>query len=235
MQTRQIPKLTQFQQVIEAAKSIGGKGKATDIHNEILKRYGKWGTQTMLASVSMYLSRSDLFKNNDDGVWVYQEPLKQDIDQTILKKTKTKPHNRGLYFLTLSYNIKPIGAGFLFKIGKSHDADNRLIAYSASLPIETIRVISFYPIPDKVDLSLAEKQVRGELLGNENLGEDTLKRKIVFQPYFGNHQKEWLQTLDIDMSSNSDELTKVARIINGVVKTTIEALSPKENGDDSTD
>jgi hypothetical protein len=226
--SQQDPKPTQFQQTVEATKSLGGSGKAKDIHDEILKLYGQWGTQTMLASVSMYLSRSDLFKNNGDGVWIYQEPQKQDTFQVISKKTKTKPQTRGLYLLTLSRNIKPIGAGFLFKIGKSHDAENRLIAYSACLPIETIQVISFYPIPDEVNLSLAEKQVRGELLGNENLGEDILKHKIVFQPFFGNHQKEWLQTLDIDLSPDSDELTKVARIINGVVKATINALTLKE-------
>jgi hypothetical protein len=157
-------------------------------------------------------------------------PLQDDpqtiIDQnTINKKTIKRIQERGLYFITLSPYIKIRGAGFLFKIGQSDDVKKRLIGYIASLPVETIQVISFYPIPDDVKLEDAEKEVNGELLGNEDLGEGIFNHKITIRPFFQNHQREWLQTLDIIPSMSN--LYKLATIIDDIVKNTIETLTPK--------
>jgi hypothetical protein len=134
------------------------------------------------------------------------------------------PPERGLYCITLSPYIKISGAGFLFKIGQAGNVKNRLVGYSASLPVDTIQLVSFYQIPDDVNLDEAEKEVRGELMGNENLGDGIFDRTVRVQPYFGNHQKEWLQTLDIN-PTDSEDLNKLANIISNIVKTTITTLS----------
>jgi hypothetical protein len=223
---------TQYQQVLAAVRAFGDKGGTPkDIYEKILETNSKWGTQTPTASVSMYLSKNKNTFRNDNGVWKLQE-IKPQNDMQVssgLQDTPKKPSKRiperGLYFITLSPYIKIRGAGFLFKIGQSDDVKKRLIGYSASLPFETIQVISFYPIPDDVKLEEAEKEVNGELLGNENLGEGIFNHKITIRPFFQNHQREWLQTLDIIPSMSN--LYKLATIIDDIVKKTIEALMPK--------
>jgi hypothetical protein len=220
--------MTQFQQVLAAVKALGGKGTPKEIYTKIKEANPDgWKAKSPLASVSMYLSTSGIFQN-ENGVWVLQDirAKKDDTAPPNDKKPQGKPSERGLYFITLSPYINIHGAGFLFKIGQSADVKKRMVAYSASLPVNTIQLISFYPIPADVDLAEAEKEVIGELLGNENLGEGIFDHKITIRPYFGNHQDEWLQTLDITLS-DTDSLNKLANIIDGIVKTTIETLTPK--------
>jgi hypothetical protein len=223
---------TQYQQVLMAVKALGDKGGSLkEIYEKILETNSKWGTQTPTASVSMYLSKNkDTFKN-ENGVWKLRESNPQSDTQVsndaqaANKKSAGRILERGLYFITLSPYIKIRGAGFLFKIGQSDDVKKRLVSYSAALPVETIQTISFYPIPDDVKLKEAEKEVNGELLGNENLGESVFNHKVTIRPFFQNHQREWLQTLDIIPSMSN--LYKLANIIDDIVKDTIETLTPK--------
>jgi hypothetical protein len=62
--------MTQYQQVLDAVKKLGGKGttdeilRATDISN--------WKTQTPKASVASYLSTSNEFRQ-EGNVWIYEE------------------------------------------------------------------------------------------------------------------------------------------------------------------
>ena len=62
--------MTQYQQVLEAVKKIGGKGtineifEATDTEN--------WGTNTKKASVARYLAMSKEFRR-EGHVWIYEE------------------------------------------------------------------------------------------------------------------------------------------------------------------
>jgi len=222
--------MTQYQQVLAAIKALGGKGTPKEIYTKIKETNLEWKTKTPLASVSMYLSTSGNFKN-DNGIWSLLESVPDNDNQATIRKSNDKTKERGLYFITLSPYIKIPGAGFLFKIGQSGDVKNRLKAYSASLPIDTIQVISYYPIPIGMDLTEAESEVNGELLGNENLGEGFFDHKITVRPYFSYHQEEWLQTLDISLS-NSEDLNKLANVIDEIVKTTIDTLTPKTTEDD---
>lgn len=217
--------MTQFQQVLAAIKSLDGKGTPKEIYAKIIETNPEWKTNTPVSSVRMYLSKNNIFKAKN-GVWTLPETKTQDDTQSTDKKPTSKPSERGLYFITLSPYIDIHGAGFLFKIGQSGDVKKRLVAYSACLPVDTIQLISFYPIPNEVNLDEAEKEVNGELLGNENLGEGFFDHTITIRPYFGNHQDEWLQTLDITLS-DTESLNKLANIIDGIVKTTIETLTPK--------
>jgi hypothetical protein len=217
--------MTQFQQVLAAIKALDGKGTPKEIYAKIIETNPEWKTNTPISSVRMYLSKNNFFKN-ENGVWTLLGAGTQDDTQFANKKSAGKSSERGLYFITLSPYINIHGAGFLFKIGQSGDVKKRLVAYSASLPVDTIQLISFYPIPGGVNLDEAEKEVNGELLGNENLGEGFFDHTITIRPYFGNHQDEWLQTLDITLS-DTESLNKLANIIDGIVKATIETLTTK--------
>jgi hypothetical protein len=222
---------TQYQQVLTAIRAPGGKGTLKDIYEKIKETNPEgWKTKTPIASVSGYLSTNGIFKD-ENGIWTLPDNKAQKDDtQSDGKKENGNRRERGLYFITLSPYINIHGAGFLFKVGQSGDTKERLKGYSASLPVDTIQLISFYPIPNGINLVEAEKEVNGELRGNENLGEGVFEHKIAVRPYLQSHQEEWLQTLDINLS-NKEDLNRLANIIDGIVKTTIETLTPMPKED----
>jgi hypothetical protein len=222
---------TQYQQVLAAIKDLEGKGTVKEIYAKIKETNPDgWKTKTPLASISGYLSTNGIHKD-ENGIWTLPDNKAPEYDaQSDGKKETGKQRERGLYFITLSPYINIHGAGFLFKVGQSGDTKERLKGYSASLPVDTIQLISFYPIPGGIDLAEAEKEVTGELRGNENLGEGVFEHKISVRPYLQSHQEEWLQTLDISLS-NKEDLNRLANIIDGIVKTTIETLTPRPKED----
>lgn len=227
--------MTQYQQVLAALKALGGAATAKAIYDKIKETAPEWKTKTPVASVAAYLSTGDDFKKGEDGVWTLQDVSKQDDSDDgndDADGKQQKADDRGLYFITLSPYIKICGAGFLFKIGQSDAIKNRLNAYSASLPMDTIQVISYYPIPSEIDLAEAERNVNGALKGNEHLGEDAFGRKITVRSYFNGHQKEWLQTLDVK-SDSLDDLNCLASVIDEIVRDTIHALTPKIEGEET--
>lgn len=220
---------TQYQQVLTALKALGGEGTMKEIWNKILEGNPQgWKTKTPMASLSMYLTTNkDVFKN-ENKKWMLLDTKDTDeqdgvsVSTTNSKNVANLRDQRGLYFITLSPVIQHRSAGFLFKIGESDNITKRLKGYSASLPVETIDTINIYPIPDGIDTKDAEKQVNGELLGNDHLGEDLFGHRIKITACTDHHQKEWLRTLDIDQDSQS--LTRFARLIDSIVDDTINAL-----------
>jgi len=138
------------------------------------------------------------------------------------KKTLDDNTERGLYFITLNYNMKPPLPGLLFKIGKSDGrVKGRVKEYSASLPYNPIQELGFYRIPIDIDLQIVEKQVRGELLGNNSLG-------FSVEKFIGGNQNEWLHTLDLFF--NSDDINKLAFVVNKIVRETIDNLRKSNEG-----
>jgi len=210
--------MTQYQQVLAAIKKIGGKGTTDEIYNAI-DDINSWKTKTKKASVASYLSTGIEFKKEND-TWIYDETLKlQDSDNRKVKgsgKIGCNIIERGLYFITLNPIIKPPFAGLLFKVGLSDgDANNRLKAYGRSLPYNPILELGFFRVPDDVNLEEVEKQVRGELLGNDTLG-------FKIERFFSSGQLEWLQTLDLSL--NEENITKLATVVNNIIKDTIDNL-----------
>jgi hypothetical protein len=222
--------MTQYQQVIAALKKIDGKGTTDEIFKAI-DGIENWKTQTKKASVASYLSTSEETTKEGD-VWVYQGNKTPQNDDTSILDDKIKLDDqvkwdaqvkRGLYLITLNPIVKLKVSGLLFKIGKADNADSRLKFYGASLPFNPIHGLSFYRIPADVDLLEAEKQVRGELLGNDSLG-------FRVERFFGNHQNEWLQTRELALNQN--DINKLAIEVNKIVQTTIENLRKPSEGDD---
>ena len=192
--------MTQYQQVLEALKKLGGKGTNKDICNKIDFKGMNWKAKNPEKSVSMYLTTGDDFIKEGDLWLLKSKDNSQEVQDTINTETNIdiieENYERGVYFITLNPEFKINTAGFLFKIGVSENASFRLKQYSASLPFDPIRFISFYHIPKSIDLLGIENQIRGEILGG-----DTLDFKV--QRYIGGNQKEWLQTLELDFSEET--------------------------------
>lgn len=206
--------MTQYQQVLEALKSLGGKGTNKDICSKI--DFKTWNAEHPENSVSRYLTTGEDFIK-EDNLWVLKsnDDL-QEIEDTVVDDSKTKNnenYENGIYFITLNPEFRINTAGFLFKIGKAENASIRLKQYGASLPFDPIRFISFYHIPKSINLLEIEKQIRGEILGG-----DTLDFKV--QRFIGGNQTEWLQTLDLDF--NEATIKKVARDIDKIINDTIQ-------------
>jgi hypothetical protein len=208
--------MTQYQQVLEALKNLGGKGTNKDICANIDFNAMGWKATKPENSVSRYLTTSDdLIKEGD--FWILKQKDthqdSQDSDNTSTKADTDKNFEYGIYFITLNPDFRKDTAGFLFKIGKAENVSKRLKQYSAGLPFDPIRFISFYRIPTSIDLLEIERQIRGEILGG-----DTLDFKV--QRFIGNHQIEWLQTLDLDFSEAT--IKKVAKDIDKIINDTIQ-------------
>ena len=206
--------MTQYQQVLMALKSLGGKGTNKDICSKI--DFKTWNAEHPENSVSRYLTTGEDFIK-EDNLWVLKsnndlhEIEKSVVDDSKIKNTVN--YENGIYFITLNPEFRINTAGFLFKIGKAENVSTRLKQYSASLPFDPIRFISFYHIPKSINLLEIEKQIRGEILGG-----DTLDFKV--QRFIGGNQTEWLQTLDLDF--NELTIRKVAKDIDKIINNTIQ-------------
>jgi hypothetical protein len=214
---------TQYQQILEAIKTLGGKATIKDIWAEIQKTPDgkKWTTKSPTASISSYLSTRDEFKKEGDK-WAYDESVILKAAKSVNKNQNDVSIERGLYFITLNPTIKPPVPGILFKIGKSDGrVDNRLRNYNATLPYSPIQELAFFRVPLDVDLKLAEEQVRIELLANKEMG-------FIVERFFGNHQTEWLQTLDLSLTG--ENVTKLAKVVNGIIQKIIYDLQKTEEG-----
>jgi hypothetical protein len=210
---------TQYQQVLSAIKALKGKASPKEIWAYIQKtpEGKKWTSKTPTASISSYLSTRDEFKKDGDK-WIYKEPG-TDGSQNTLNANKNQGDSsveRGLYFITLNPAVKPPIPGILFKIGKSDGrADQRLRNYSSTLPYQPIQELAFFRVPTDVDLKSAEEQVRIELLANKEMG-------FIVERFFGNHQTEWLQTLDLSLTE--ENVTILAKVVNKLIQKIIHDL-----------
>jgi hypothetical protein len=208
--------MTQYQQVLDALKSLGGRGTNKDICSKI--DFSSWKAEHPENSVSRYLTTGEDFIK-EDNLWILKSNSDlQKNEDTLMDDSKYKNNDNyenGIYFITLNPEFRINTAGFLFKIGKAGNASARLKQYSASLPIDPIRFISFYYIPKSINLLEIEKQIRGEILGG-----DTLDFKV--QRYIGGNQTEWLQTLDLDF--NETTLKKIAKDIDKIINETIQYI-----------
>ena len=214
--------MTQYQQVLEALEKLGGKGTNKDICNKIDFVGMNWKAKTPERSVSMYLTTGDDFIKDGD-FWLLKSKdnlheIQNTVDVESTGDNSEENFERGVYFITLNPEFKINTAGFLFKIGISESASSRLKQYSASLPFDPIRFISFYHIPNSINLLNIENQIRGEILGG-----DTLDFKV--QRYIGGNQKEWLQTLELDFSEET--IKKVAKAIDKIINDTIQYVLDK--------
>jgi hypothetical protein len=204
--------MTQFQQVVRATKALG-KASPKEIWAYIQKTPDgkKWTAKMPTASISSYLTTRDEFKKDGDK-WVYEEPGTRG-SQNIHNRNKNRRDSsveRGLYFITLNPAVKPPVPGILFKIGESNGrADQRLRNYKATLPYQPIQELAFFRVPTDVDLKSAEEQVRIELLANKEMG-------FIVERFFGNHQTEWLQTLDLSLTE--ENVTVLAKAVKGIIQ-----------------
>jgi hypothetical protein len=214
--------MTQYQQVLNALIKLGGKGSNKDICANI--DFSGWNAVHPENSVSRYLTLGEDFKKVG-GVWVLQNGKNKIVNSQTKTSKIASRKARGIYVITVSPTVKITYSGFIFKIGSSQNIKERIKGYNASLPVETVHLVSYYLVPDSIDPDMVEKQVRGELIGNENLGGGYFGRTLAIQPYYTSNQKEWMQITNFQVSSD-DNLNKLTKLIGKIVKATIKALLP---------
>ena len=232
--------MTQYEQIINILKKLGGKATVTEICDKM--DFSQWNSKTPRNSVSRYLTCSSQIKREiKDSKYYYildesipysdLSPYRKDTTKTKNIDTKVDSininnenaktndnedkivvKNNGLYFICLSSDVNLPVAGSLFKIGRTENISNRMYSYSNSLPFDPIRQIAFFPVPIELDLQEIEGELRATLLSSDEIG---------INRYTGGKQKEWLQTLlyDIDDKKQRNELVlKVNDKLNDIIE-----------------
>jgi hypothetical protein len=220
--------MTQYQQVLQAIRSLGGRGTTDDIFKAIVG-INNWGAKNPKATVASILSRGMEYKKEGD-VWVYNVIPKNNFTKGKAAKQKnfvstSKPNSpqNWLYLITLSYVARPIVPGiFLIKVGKATgNLASRIKGYSASLPFETIQLLESYKVPFGVDLIKVETLVRQKL-------ENFKSPDFSFKRYITGHQREWQQVSGLHFSN--DNIVKVTTVVNQIVMNTINNLKNATRG-----
>jgi hypothetical protein len=226
--------MTQYEQLIDVLKKLGGRATVTEICDKM--DFLSWNTKTPRNSVSRYLScssqikrekednryyyildeskpYSDLVPSRKDSISVKSvDDRKDSLNDNNEDKNIGKNKNHGLYFICLSSDVNLPIAGSLFKVGKTENISKRMYSYSNSLPFDPIRQIAFFPVPIELDLQKVEDELRETLLSSDELG---------INRYTGGKQKEWLQTLlfDIDDKRQRNELvSKTNEMLNEIIE-----------------
>jgi hypothetical protein len=227
--------MTQYEQIIDIIKKQGGKATFSEICEKI--DFSLWKTKTPKNSVSRYLSGSSQIerkKENDEYYYVldetkpYSDLILDSIKSRRINLTGKKDDgndssdntdkiinvnkNYGLYFICLSSDINLPVAGSLFKIGRTENISNRMNSYNNSLPFDPIRQIAFFPVPIEIDLQDIEGELRATLLASEDLD---------INRYTGGKQKEWLQSLSIDIDDKKQR-NKLVLMVNEILTEIIE-------------
>ncbi len=236
--------MTQYEQIIEALKKLGGKATVTEICDKM--DFSTWTTKTPRNSVSRYLTcSSQITQEIENGKYFYtlnesipysdiipsrkentsevnNDRLEHEVDNKIQIREINK--NNGLYFICLSSDVNLPVAGSLFKVGKTENQNSRLNSYSYSLPFEPIRQIAFFPVPIELNLQTVETELRAALLSSDDLG---------INMYTGGRQKEWLQTLLFDIEDKKQRnslVIKVNELLNILIEEKLEEIEEGGGG-----
>jgi len=228
--------MTQYEQIIDVIKKLGGKATFPEICEKI--DFSLWKTKSPRNSVSRYLSGSSQIqrkKENDKYIYILDETIPYSdliIDSIKSRKNDSSINNindknnssdnteknivsnknYGLYFICLGPDINLSVAGSLFKIGRTENIKNRMNSYNNGLPFDPIRPIAFFPVPFEIDLQSIEGELRATLLASEDLE---------INRYTGGKQKEWLQTLLFDIGDKKQMnalVLKVNNILNEIIE-----------------
>jgi len=241
--------MTQYEQIIDILKKLGGKATVTQICEKM--DFSQWKTKTPRNSVSRYLtcssqiiqekidnnfyyildekipysdlgsSRKDTIIpiNNNDNVLIENDNTLK-ISENEEKNTEL---NNGLYFICLSSDVNLPVAGSLFKIGRAGDLSSRMDNYKRGLPFDPIRQIAFFPVPIELNLHKIESELRTTLISSDDIG---------INRYVGGNQKEWLQTLFFnidDKKERNDLVLKVNELLNEIIEKRLNEIDKAEN------
>jgi hypothetical protein len=243
--------VTQYEQIIDVLKKLGGKATVTQICDKM--DFSQWKTKTPRNSVSRYLTCSSQIKQeiiDNNYFYIIDETIpysdlgssrkgidlsllddEKDLteDNNIIKGSKENEekiveiNNNGLYFICLSSDVNLPVAGSLFKIGRAGDLSSRMDNYKRGLPFDPIRQIAFFPVPLELNLPKIENELRTTLISSDDIG---------INRYIGGNQREWLQTLfyDINDRNQRNELVlKVNEFLNDIIEKKLNEIEKENN------
>ena len=243
--------MTQYEQIIDVLKKLGGKATVTQICEKM--DFSQWKTKTPRNSVSRYLTcSSQIIQEKKDNNYYYildekipysdlgstrkDTAISINIDndnivfndddkenKTLDEEEKTTEINNGLYFICLSSDVNLPVAGSLFKIGRAGDLSSRMDNYKRSLPFDPIRQIAFFPVPVELNLHKIESELRTTLISSDDIG---------INRYVGGNQREWLQTLFFnidDKKQRNDLVLKVNELLNDIIERKLNEIDKGDN------
>ena len=241
--------MTQYEQIIDILKKLGGKATVTQICEKM--DFSQWKTKTPRNSVSRYLTcSSQIIQEKIDNNFYYildekipYSDLGSSRKDTIIpinnndnvliendntlkiseNEEKNSELNNGLYFICLSSDVNLPVAGSLFKIGRAGDLSSRMDNYKRGLPFDPIRQIAFFPVPIELNLHKIESELRTTLISSDDIG---------INRYVGGNQKEWLQTLFFnidDKKERNDLVLKVNELLNEIIEKRLNEIDKAEN------
>ena len=203
------------EQVLAALKKIGGKGALKDIVNAI-DDIDTWGAKKPVNSVGSILSglTKEGLVRLEGKTWILKGV--KIFEDLAVKRVINSASESNLYLITIHPFIKFECEGLPFKVGSSDKGlKARLRGYNQSLPFETIRHITTYPVqlPNGVSLEAVEKKVRNRLLRSEN-----------FVKLHGGNQNEWFSAIFLQSASKQEHINKLAADIRGIINDVIADL-----------
>jgi len=231
--------MTQYEQIIDVLKKLGGKATVTQICDKM--DFSQWKTKTPKNSVSRYLTCSSQIKQEKiDNNYYYiidetipysdlgssrkeNDDIKIDEKEEVIEEKIIEINNNGLYFICLSSDVNLPVAGSLFKIGRAGDLSSRMDNYKRGLPFDPIRQIAFFPVPIELNLQKIESELRTTLISSDDIG---------INRYVGGNQREWLQTLfyDINDRNQRNELVlKVNEYLNDIIEKKLNEIEKENN------
>lgn len=207
--------MTQYEQVVEAIKALGGRGTVKQILDWLgdTEKLG-WRTNSPYANVAGILSRHDEFEN-EGHEWMYN-PSKETPVFHPSKEQLNDGVKHGLYLIRLDPSVEklPVGIGsndLLFKVGLVYKGDMkiRLGTYNRSLPLtvthcedeyefwESIKEDKYREIEHKVYMALVESD------------------EMDIRKYTGGMQREWLNAVGIGRTK--DSISQLKRFVQDIV------------------
>ena len=200
--------MSQRDQVIEVLKSLNRPATLADVYERMQDEVSKWKTKTPKASIATYLTTTPCITidKSQNKAWTYKidgsvccNTMEEEPDDDCANdKNDSQYCHHGIYVIGINESVRLKCAGYIFKIGCSSKADNRLLDYAKSLPFNPIEQIAYFEVPSQiVNLRGLESDLRDAVLNSE----------LGVSRYYTPGQKEWLQVLNIDFE-NKRELSQ---------------------------
>lgn len=204
--------MSQRDEVIKTLKSLNRPSTLSEVYEAMKDIILNWKTQTPKKSIATYLTTTNCIQidKSHSKRWTYTvnaaeceaptesdpaDDCSQDDSNIAQDNTETQYNHHGIYIIGINESVKLKCAGYIFKIGCSSQADNRLLSYARSLPFNPIEQIAFFEVPNQIEnLTKIESDLRDAVL-NSDLG---------VSRYYTLGQKEWLQVLKVDFENKRE-------------------------------
>lgn len=219
--------MSQRDEVIKTLKALNRPSTLSEVFDAMKDIISTWKTQTPKASVATYLTTTPCIKidKSQNKSWTYTlevsdcDVTRNDQDNSCSPDKNDSPNiHYGIYVIGINESVRLKCAGYIFKIGKSSKAYDRLPSYAKSLPFNPVEQIAFFEVPTQIEnLEKLEADLRDYILTEPGVSR-----------YYTLGQKEWLQVLNVDFENKrelSHFILKIQTKLKQLIEETLESNS----------